>query len=165
MIGRYRFRQPEHQPAPEVDNLPQAGLGELDRIPANRMGFPLDVRRVGERPYDVTDDEGLDRSDDPIMERPRPAPTEPNWFEGHIPDASQTPSSRKYSGPDQDGDGIADEVASWLQDQRASPEEKKRRWVQENVWDRGLTVDEATGEIIDPNTGQTVGHLPRFGMI
>ena len=67
-----------------------------------------------------------------------------------------------YQGPDRDGDGIADEVASWLQDQRASPEEKKRRWVQENVWDRGLTVDEATGEIIAPNTGQTVGHLPRF---
>jgi hypothetical protein len=36
------------------------------------------------------------------------------------------------------------------------------RWLQEHVWDRGWTADGATGDIIDPETGELKGRMPTF---
>jgi hypothetical protein len=95
--------------------------------------------------------------------KPQPArsiePYDSSWLHRNRPVQAERP----YEGPDRNGDGVADEIASWMSEQQASPEDRKLAWVEENVWNPGLTVDEATGEIIDPETGQAVGRLPNFG--
>ncbi len=65
------------------------GLGEGDRsdVPPSipyPLRYPVDYRERGEQPYDATDDEGLDRTNDPLMEEPG----QPGRMEG-LPERGQ----------------------------------------------------------------------------
>lgn len=39
---------------------------------------------------------------------------------------------------------------------------QKRAWLDDNVFSKGYSVDGGTNEIIDPDTGDVVGHVPDF---
>lgn len=66
----------------------------------------------------------------------------------------------QFDRPAQDGEMI-DELAAHFDRKNMDPEDVLLEWVEKNVWARGLTVDQASGEVVDPETGETVGMVPR----
>ena len=146
--GTYR---PPRRSTGEDANLP-------DPLPG--VGFPVDQRP---NRADYEDDEGLDRTNDHVVgppgyERGQPPPGRVMPMQTMPDDAM----NKRFDPADTNRDGIVDEVERWQAHQRMSPDEIKRRWIEENVWNRGLTIDEANGEIVDPHSGNVVARLPRF---
>jgi flagellum-specific peptidoglycan hydrolase FlgJ len=74
---------------------PPAGYPSLD--------YPLDDRPTGERPYDVTDDDGVDRSKDGLISPTRPNPAVAPGRAYGVPDSPRdseiTPISQMYRQP------------------------------------------------------------------
>lgn len=150
MIGKYSYTERPGEDA----NLP---------APLPGAAYPYD-----ERPdrSEYEDEEGLDRTNDYIVGPPgyehgQPPPGRVMPMPG-LADDEMYRKPQQFDPADTNRDGIVDEIERWMAHQRMGPDEIKRDWIEQNVWKRGLTVDQVTGEIVDPHSGQVVGRMPQF---
>jgi hypothetical protein len=137
-----------------------------------RMVYPIDIRNKGGQPYDVTDSEGIDRTNDDLVGTPEMgdegerSPELGPWTGGNLPSPSDPEVSDRvhgYSpGNDLNNDGVVNEIDEYMRHQKMTPEERRHTWVQQTLHPKGLSADYLTNEIIDHKTGRVVGKLPDF---
>lgn len=168
-IGKYQIgKQPEYQ----ADEDTSLWDGSKEFFP------PAELVPMREEPLHEALGGGLPgmpgRQDPPIPGNPPTLPSQPATQPAATPAPAQTPipvpapvatpqpSRTSYAPQDTDQDGIVSQIERYMAYQQMTPDERKRDWIEQNVWQKGYTVDMVTGQILDPEQGTTLGRLPSF---